>query len=102
MRRPLGLALDAQAVELARQNLDDGVLLDLYGPLLVLTIMPVAVQTIMQIAPTVHFARLGSAILFRGAGIDVVWPQLLALAVIGAALFAFSLARFRKTIAQMA
>ena len=32
----------------------------------------------------------------------MVWPQLLALAVIGAALFAFSLARFRKTIAQVA
>ena len=64
--------------------------------------MPLAVQDVMQVAPTTHFVKLGSAILFRGAGFDVVWPQFLALAVIGAVLFAFSLARFRKTIAQMA
>ncbi len=46
--------------------------------------------------------ELGQAILFRGAGIEVVWVQLLAMALIGAALFAFSLARFRKPIGQMA
>lgn len=64
--------------------------------------MPVLVQTVMQAAPTTHFVRLGSAILFRGAGFDVVWPHFLMLGVIGMALFLFSLARFRKTIAQMA
>lgn len=64
--------------------------------------MPLIVQNVMQIAPTTHFVKLGSAILFRGAGMDVVWPQMVALAVIGAALFAFSLARFRKAIARMA
>jgi ABC-2 type transport system permease protein len=30
-----------------------------------------------------------------------VWPQFLALAAIGGALFMFSLNRFRKTISQM-
>lgn len=40
--------------------------------------------------------------LFRGAGIEVVWVQFLALAVIGATLFSLSLMRFRKTISQMA
>jgi len=64
--------------------------------------MPELVQDIMLAAPTTHFGELGSAILFRGAGLDVVWPQFLALAVIGATLFALSLGRFRKTIAQMA
>ncbi|HKE95144.1 MAG TPA: ABC transporter permease [Povalibacter sp.] len=64
--------------------------------------MPQAVQLVMQLAPTTHFVSLGGAILFRGAGFDIVWPQFVALAVIGAGLFAFSLARFRKTIAQMA
>jgi len=38
---------------------------------------------------------------FRGAGIDVVWPQFLALAVIGAVFFAISLNRFRRTIGAM-
>lgn len=64
--------------------------------------MPAPVQAVMQAAPTTHFVRLGGAILFRGAGFDVVWPQFAALAVIGGLLFALSLARFRKTISQMA
>ena len=38
----------------------------------------------------------------RGAGIEVVWKPFLWLAVIGGVLFALSLARFRKTISQMA
>jgi ABC-2 type transport system permease protein len=64
--------------------------------------MPEVVQNIMLAAPTTHFVTLGQAILFRGAGVDVVWPQFTALAVIGAALFAYTLARFRSTIGTMA
>jgi ABC-2 type transport system permease protein len=44
---------------------------------------------------------LSQAILFRGAGLDVVWPQFLSLAAIGAMFFAILLNRFRKTISQM-
>lgn len=64
--------------------------------------MPQIVQDIMLVAPTTHFVELGQAILFRGAGLEMVWKQLLALAVIGALLFFLSLQRFRKTINQMA
>lgn len=64
--------------------------------------MPQFVQDIMLAAPTTHFVELGQAILYRGAGIDVVWKPFLALALIGTALFMFSLARFRKTLSQMA
>lgn len=64
--------------------------------------MPEFVQNIMLAAPTTHFVQLGQAILFRGAGLDVVWPQFAALTLIGAGLFTLSLRRFRKTIAQMA
>ena len=63
--------------------------------------MPVFVQTVMLAAPTTHFVAVGQAILFRGAGLTVVWPEFLVLAAIGAALFAISLNRFRKTISQM-
>jgi ABC-2 type transport system permease protein len=56
----------------------------------------------MQAAPTTHFVSLAQAILYRGAGLAVVWPEFAALAVIGAALFALSLARFRKTLGAMA
>lgn len=64
--------------------------------------MPHIVQTIMQAAPTTHFVEIGQAILFRGAGFSVVWPHFVAVAVIGAVLFAIALTRFRKTIASMA
>ena len=56
----------------------------------------------MLAAPTTHFVALGQAILFRGAGLSVVWPQFLALAAIGTAFFTIALNRFRKTISQMA
>ena len=63
--------------------------------------MPEFVQLVMLAAPTTHFVALGQAILFRGAGLAVVWPQFLALIVIGSLLFVFSLTRFRKTISEM-
>ena len=57
--------------------------------------MPELIQWVMLAAPNTHFVLFAQAILFRGAGLDVVWPQFLALTLIGAVLFAFSLERFR-------
>jgi ABC-2 type transport system permease protein len=62
--------------------------------------MPDVVRIVTLGAPTTHFVSLGQAILFRGAGLDVVWPQFLAIAAIGAALFAGALARFRRAVAE--
>jgi ABC-2 type transport system permease protein len=64
--------------------------------------MPQIVQNLMLAAPTTHFTELGQAILYRGAGFNVVWPQFLALIGIGFVFFAISLWRFRKTLGQMA
>ncbi|WP_312566686.1 ABC transporter permease [Comamonas sp.] len=64
--------------------------------------MPQLVQDVMLAAPTTHFVSLAQGILYRGAGLDVVWPQFLALLAIGCVLFALSLSRFRKTISSMA
>jgi ABC-2 type transport system permease protein len=58
--------------------------------------MPDIIQTIMLAAPNTHFVILAQAVLFRGAGLGVVWPQLAALVVIAAILFLFSLYRFRQ------
>lgn len=58
--------------------------------------MPQIIQDIMLAAPNTHFVILAQSILFRGAGLDVVWPQFAALLLIGAILFYFSLRRFRK------
>ena len=58
--------------------------------------MPEIIQAIMFAAPNTHFVMLAQAVLFRGADLAIVWPQLVALLVIGIALFAFSLRRFRQ------
>jgi len=60
--------------------------------------MPPAVQTVMLAAPTTHFVSLAQAVLFRGAGLEVVWPQLFAIVAIGGAFFTVALLRFRKTV----
>jgi len=64
--------------------------------------MPWLVQLVMQASPTTHYVSATQAILYRAAGIDVVWPQLLAILAIGVILFLASLARFRRTVSQMA
>lgn len=64
--------------------------------------MPEAVQNLMLAAPTTHFVSASQAILYRGAGMEVVWPQFLAIAAIGAVFFVVALTRFRRTIGQMA
>ncbi|CAM5323239.1 Inner membrane transport permease YhhJ OS=Afipia felis OX=1035 GN=yhhJ PE=3 SV=1 [Afipia felis] len=61
--------------------------------------MPVWLQWIMLIcSPTPHFVIFSQGVLYRGAGLDVVWPEILKIIAIGAAYFAFALARFRKVI----
>jgi ABC-2 type transport system permease protein len=64
--------------------------------------MPRFVQHMMEVAPTTHYVEIAQAILFRGAGLDVVWVRFLVLFAIGTVLFTLALKRFRKTIAQMA
>lgn len=64
--------------------------------------MPELVQHVMLIAPTTHFVSLAQGILYRGAGLDIVWPQFLAILAIGSAFFLAALRRFRATITQMA
>lgn len=82
-----------------------------FGLLLILTILPLQmlsggitpresmpqlVQDIMLAAPTTHFVSMAQAILYRGAGLEVVWPQMLALAAIGTVFFSAALILFRR------
>jgi ABC-2 type transport system permease protein len=64
--------------------------------------MPEPVQNLMLAAPTTHFVALAQAILYRGAGFGIVWPEFLALLAIGGVFFVLALGRFRKTIGSMA
>jgi ABC-2 type transport system permease protein len=62
--------------------------------------MPHWLATIMQASPSTHFVSFAQAILYRGAGFDVVWPQFLAVAAIGSLFFVAALFRFRRAAAQ--
>ena len=64
--------------------------------------MPVWLATIMQASPSTHFVSFAQSILYRGAGIDVVWPEFTAVAVIGALFLALAILRFRSVVAQAA
>jgi len=61
--------------------------------------MPIWLQWIMRtMSPTPHFVAFSQGVLYRGAGLDVVWPEIIKITAIGAAYFAFALTRFRKVI----
>ncbi|WP_160121602.1 ABC transporter permease [Rhodovarius lipocyclicus] len=60
--------------------------------------MPEAVQIIMLAAPNTHFVMLAQTILYRAGGLELVWPQFIALGGIGCALFALALWRFRASL----
>ena len=62
--------------------------------------MPHPLQTLMLASPSTHYVRLSQAVLYRGAGVGIVWPQLLAMAVIGAAFLSVALVRFRSMLAR--
>jgi ABC-2 type transport system permease protein len=62
--------------------------------------MPAWLRTIMQVSPSTHFVSFAQAILFRGAGFDVVWTKYLAVALIGGLFLAVAVLRFRKVTAQ--
>ena len=62
--------------------------------------MPVWLATVMQVSPSTHFVAFAQSILYRGAGLDLVWPQFLAVAVIGALFFGLAILRFRSVVGQ--
>jgi len=61
--------------------------------------MPPILQAVMQASPSTHFVSFAQAILYRGAGIGVVWREFLAVAVIGVLFLGLALLRFRKVTA---
>jgi ABC-2 type transport system permease protein len=58
--------------------------------------LPPWLATIMQASPSTHFVSLAQAILYRGAGFAVVWPQFVIVALIGGVFLWLALLRFRR------
>ena len=60
--------------------------------------MPVAVQYLTYLNPVRYFMEIVRGIFLKGVGIDVLWPQMAALAVYGAAVLGLSAMRFQKKL----
>lgn len=63
--------------------------------------MPEFLQYFMLIAPTTHFVELAQAILYRNAGLNIVWPSFVWLVGIAMVFFYVAWKRFRDTIHTM-
>ncbi len=62
--------------------------------------MPRWLAIAMQASPSTHFVSFAQSILYRGAGLDVVWPQFLAVAGIASLFLMLSLLRFRSALSS--
>lgn len=59
---------------------------------------PDIVQPFTLLLPSRHFMAFAQAVMFRGAGLEVIWPQLLAMSGLGLVFLAGSLRLFRRSI----
>jgi ABC-2 type transport system permease protein len=60
--------------------------------------MPQVLQWFTYINPLRYYLIVIRGVLLKGVGLDVLWPELLAMAALAAALLALSILRFRKTL----
>ena len=62
--------------------------------------MPQVAQDISEYWPLTQFMKFAQNILFRGAGLEIVWPQMLAMLLLDVLLLGLALLRFRKMLEQ--
>jgi ABC-2 type transport system permease protein len=62
--------------------------------------MPIVLQKIMAFVPSTSFVSMAQAILFRGAGIEVLLKEIAIVVIAGAALLLYSITRFRRFLEQ--
>ena len=61
--------------------------------------MPESIQYLTWLNPLRHYLVIIRGIFLKGIGIDVLWPQVAVLAVLGSSILAIAVYRFRKTVA---
>ncbi len=62
--------------------------------------MPDWLRLAMQVSPSTHFVRLAQSVLYRGAGPEIVWPQMAVMIGLGSLFLIIALARFRTMLAR--
>lgn len=75
------------------------VMILLSGSYTPLDAIPDVLRQGMQLSPSTHFVAFSKSVLFRGAGPDVVWCELAAIAGTGSVFFLAGLWRFRTSVA---
>jgi ABC-2 type transport system permease protein len=60
--------------------------------------MPVAVQYLTYLNPVRHFIEIVRGIFLKGAGVEVLWPQMAAMTVYGITVLSLSAMRFQKKL----
>ncbi|MCD6554761.1 MAG: ABC transporter permease [Anaerolineae bacterium] len=60
--------------------------------------MPRVMQIVANVVPAHHWLTILRGILLKGAGLDVLWPNILALAVLGLVIGTFSLRYVRRAL----
>jgi ABC-2 type transport system permease protein len=63
--------------------------------------MPPILRHMMYFSPSSHFVQFAQAVLFRGAGIEVVWYEFAMVIFIGIIFLILALIRFRKSITHV-
>jgi ABC-2 type transport system permease protein len=56
-------------------------------------------QRLTYLLPSRHFVSFSQVIIYRGGGLSAVWRHFAMVGAVGLAFFAYSVARFRKSIA---
>ena len=59
---------------------------------------PEIIQPVTWFLPSRHYMKFAQAVVFRGADLSIVWPQLLTIIGLGSIFFTASLALFRRSI----
>jgi ABC-2 type transport system permease protein len=60
--------------------------------------MPHPIRELGLLIPLTYFLQILRGIILKGVGVEVVWPEVLALAAFGVIVFGLSANRFRKTL----
>ncbi len=60
--------------------------------------MPEWLQTLTYLNPLRYFLEVLRGVYLKGVGLDVLWPQMVAMGLLGSIMLAISVARFRKSL----
>ena len=95
-----GLAISTMVNNLAQVGL---MVIMLLSPMLLLSgafvppeAMPTVLSYLILLSPMHHYIEIVMGIFLKGVGLDVLWPSVAGLVIVGTAVFAFGTWRFRR------